>query len=379
MKLLSASAILLSWLLLQAPAVASQTETFDDLARRGQAAINDRPAEAVALLDKALEMRPSWGEGWLYRGGGLYRLGRLAEARDSFRKGTALERDNGPGWAFLGLVEYDLAEHEQALANITKGEALGLGNNPPFEALVRVRGASLLLRLSAFDEACAQIEPLAKLEGEFPQAIEPLGMCVLTRGGLPSQLSPGERALIQAAGKAQWAAIGKRQAEAEAAFRALLTSFPTAPGVHYAYGLFLMGSDQHAALAEFRKELQANPAHWPSLLSSAFLEIRGGSPTAAIELVERARKLVPQRQVWLCHAELGHAALVLEQPDKAIPELEAAAKLQPENSTLHFYLEQAYRRAGRHEEARKERAEFLRLKAQQDPLGVAGRVTGLAP
>ena len=42
----------------------------------------------------------------------------------------------------------------------------------------------------------------------------------------------------------------------------------------------------------------------------------------------------------------------------------------PTSVNAHYFLAQAYRQAGRTADADRERAEFEKLKAQQDPLGV---------
>ncbi len=85
---------------------------------------------------------------------------------------------------------------------------------------------------------------------------------------------------------------------------------------------------------------------------------------------------MPERHRAVSLAEWGNALLALGQIEKAIPELEAASKLQPGNSQLHFYLQKAYRLAGRQADAAREGAEFLRLKAQEDPLSVPGAMDG---
>ena len=43
----------------------------------------------------------------------------------------------------------------------------------------------------------------------------------------------------------------------------------------------------------------------------------------------------------------------------------------PSNASAHFFLAEAYRRAGREADADRERAEFEKTKVQQDPPGVA--------
>jgi predicted Zn-dependent protease len=58
---------------------------------------------------------------------------------------------------------------------------------------------------------------------------------------------------------------------------------------------------------------------------------------------------------------LGRLLLELEQTDRAIKELETGVKLAPDSPEMRFALARAYSRAGRKNEATKERAEFMRL------------------
>jgi tetratricopeptide (TPR) repeat protein len=375
MKIYFASAAGLASLLL-APMVAAQTPaaSFDDLSSRAQAALDSNPAQAAALYKQALDLQPAWPEGWFYMGGALYRLNRYAESLDAFHKGLDLESKNGTAWGFLGLCEYELGHFDKALSAIGKGETLGLGSNTGFEAAVRQRAALALIHSSLFDQAMTQLQPLAKLEQNLPAIIEAVGLCALAIATDPSKLPESRRKVVDMAGKAMWAATSQRPKDAEEGFQQLLSTYPNEPGVHYAFGLYQMDIDQHAALAEFHKELEINPSHWPALLVTAFLETRQGTPDLAMQLVERARKLAPASYFWLCDAEMGRALLAKDQPEKAVPLFEESVKLQPNNAQTHYYLEQAYRRAGRKSDAQRERAEFLRLKAQEDPLSLPGIV-----
>ncbi len=360
-----------------AASASAQTPDFDTLARRAQEMVDSNPAEAVNLFRQALALRPSWAEGWLYLGGDLFQLGRHQEARDAFRKGLALAPENGTAWGFLGLSEYELGDQDQALADFRKGEQLGLGNNREFEVAVRVHAAYILIRRTIFDEAAvAQLRPLILANVDSAPVIEALGLCALAIPRLPSELSPARLAVVNLAGKALWANMAKRASEANAAFRELMEKYPSEPGVHYARGIYLMDYDQVAALAEFRKEIEIDPTNWSALLFGAMLELKQGNPDTSIRLIGRAGEILPERHRWICHAQLGNALLTLGQIDKAVPELETAVKLQPGNSQLHFYLQRAYRLAGRQADADREGAEFMRLKSKEDPLGVPSPLGG---
>jgi predicted Zn-dependent protease len=360
-------------LILTAPSMRAQTpakDGFDDLAGRAQAVLDSRPEEAARLYKQALAIRPEWAEGWLYMGGALYQLNRYAESTDALRKGVELAPGVGTGWALLGLSESQLEDQDQALADIRKGEDLGLGANTGFETAVRVRAAQLLIRSSAFDQALAQLQALSSHHDNPPAVEEAMGLCVLALPEDMTQLSPQKRAVADLAGKAAWAFASQRPDDAASGYRQLLDRYPSEPGVHYAYGLYLMETDLATALAEFQKEVQSNPKHWPALLAMASLQIRQGTPEQAIESLHAALKMVPANYRWLCHTELGRANLSANNVDGAIAELENAIRQMPANPNVHFFLADAYRRAGRKADSEKERAEFEKIKVQQDPLGV---------
>jgi cytochrome c-type biogenesis protein CcmH/NrfG len=72
----------------------------------------------------------------------------------------------------------------------------------------------------------------------------------------------------------------------------------------------------------------------------------------------------------LAHAVLGRAEMQQNEYAKALPDLQAAARLAPSNPQIHLYLEQVYARLGRTTEAQHEKAEFLRLHARRDAAGL---------
>jgi Tfp pilus assembly protein PilF len=131
-----------------------------------------------------------------------------------------------------------------------------------------------------------------------------------------------------------------------------------------------METDIKQALAEFQKEVQNNPKHWPAMLVIASLQIRQGAPEKAIESLRTAMKIAPTKYRWFCHLNLGRADLDANDSAAAISELEDAARQKPSSADAHFFLAEAYREAGRKADAEREKTEFEKTKAQQDPLGV---------
>ncbi len=72
-------------------------------------------------------------------------------------------------------------------------------------------------------------------------------------------MPPKRRAVVDLAGKAAWAFATQHPDAAAAGYKQLLAQYPTEPGVHYAYGLYLMETDSEAALVEFQKGSAEQP------------------------------------------------------------------------------------------------------------------------
>ncbi len=82
----------------------------------------------------------------------------------------------------------------------------------------------------------------------------------------------------------------------------------------------------------------------------------------AVSLLEKALAL--DNSLAEAHYELGKFLLGRDKVNEALPHLEAAAKLDPENSKIHLALATAYRRVGRAEDAAQELQVFKKLQAQ---------------
>ena len=65
------------------------------------------------------------------------------------------------------------------------------------------------------------------------------------------------------------------------------------------------------------------------------------------------------------YAGLGKALIQLRRYEETIPEMERAIQARPDLASLHLYLSQAYRAAGRMEDAKREAATFTKLNQQR--------------
>jgi tetratricopeptide (TPR) repeat protein len=343
-----------------APAKPQSTAEFDKTVKLAdEARLAGRLSEALDLYAKALQIRPKWPEGWWNVATILYEGDRYLEARDAFRNLVALDPKNGRAWGMLGLCEFQTREYERSVVSLQRGRTLGLDNNREIEAVVRYHAAQLYIRFEFFEIAYDILSEFVQIGNESPKVIEAFGLTMLRMPFLANEIPPDKREQVTVAGRAGYYLAARRLEEAGVAFAELLSRYPNAPNVHYAYGVFLMNQDADAALKEFRRELEISPLHQPSMVQIAFEYMKRDELNTALPFAEKAVQLAPK--MFQARNVLGRVLLDLGQVERAIKELEEGARLAPSSPEMHFALARAYTRVGRKADATRERELFKRL------------------
>jgi len=344
------------------------TARFDRVSKAAtEARTQNRIEAAIGWYRQGVELRPSWAEGWWFLGELLYDQNQYPEARDSLRRLIDLDRTTGPGFALLGLCEFETKEYARALNHIYQARRLGLGDDPQIRRVVLFHEMLLLTRLQQYESAMQVLVDVVKDGGAGPAVIEAAGLAGLRRPIFPEELQPGDKDLVEKAGRAVCAMAERDRAAAETAFAELLAAYPKAPNVHYLYGSFLSATDKDGGLREYQKELELNPKHTEALATVALeYEARGDLDTA-ISYARRAAGADPQ--FFGAHAVLGKLLVSAGEVEQGIKELEIARQQAADSPQVHFSLATAYAMAGRKGEAARERAEFARLKKLADEIG----------
>ena len=349
-------------------------DAFDHLSQQAaEARAGNRIQDAIGLYRQAVKLRPSWAEGWWFLGELLYDQDKYAEARDALRRLVSLDHKAGPGFALLGLCEYQTKEYAQALEHINAGRRLGLGEDPQVRRVVLYHAVLLLTKFQQYESAMKVLEALLESGEEHgdmyslvpgPAIFEAAGLAGLRRPVLPADLPPGDKDLIDRAGRAVCATVGRRPVEAQKYFAELLANYPKVPNVHYLYGSFLLASDSDGGLRELQKELELNPKHAEALVTIALEYEKRGEPEKAIPYAQLAVEAAPQ--FFAAHGVFGRVLTKVGEVEKGIEELETARQQAPDSPQVHYSLAAAYTIAGRKDDAARERAEFLRLKQLAD-------------
>jgi tetratricopeptide (TPR) repeat protein len=343
----------------KAPATANAA-AFDKLV---EAAAEARRAEhweeAIALYEKAVKLNPKYVEGHWYQGTSYYSLDKFSECREQFRMVTRFASKNGAAFAFLGLCEFGLKDYDRSLQHLLQSRLLGVGDTQDLGSVARYHAAVLMTRIEQFEQALETLGEFASEGDDNPRVIEAMGIATLRMPMLPVEVPPDRRERVLMAGRASYMMATRNTAAAEKAFEALVSRYPEAPNIHYANGVFLLQEQPDRAIEEFKRELEVQPGHAWSLMQIGFEYLKRGDGTAALPWAQQSVAAAPN--AFPAHKALGQALLETGDIDGAIKELMTGIRLAPESPGLHFQLARAYQRAGRLEDAARERNEFTRL------------------
>lgn len=143
--------------------------------------------------------------------------------------------------------------------------------------------------------------------------------------------------------------------EAAKEYEAVLRQNPSIPGIHYRLGRVLVSKPgfgpeaAEKAKKEFEEELQIDPSNAGAEYVLGALARQKEEWGEAVAHFSRATKL----DAGFADAFLGLGAslIAIKQFTEAIPSLETAVRLQPDNPDAHYNLATAYSRVGRKDDA----------------------------
>ncbi len=342
----------------QKPAAADPA--FDRLLAEATAARKEqRWEDAVELYGRIIKMKPTYVEGHWYQGTAYYSLDNFPQCRDTFRRVVRLAPKNGAAYAFLGLCEFGVKEYDRSLQHLLQSRILGVGDVKELGSVARYHAAVLMTRMEQYEQALETLGEFAGEGDDNPRVIEAMGLATLRMPLLPVEAPPDRREMVLMAGRASYMMATRNTAASEKAFEALVARYPETPNVHYANAVFLLQEKPDKAIEEFKRELELQPGHPWSLMQIAFEYLKQGKADAALPFAQQSAAAAPN--AFPARRALGQALLDTGDVDGAIKELLIGIKLAPESPGMHFVLARAYQRAGRAEDAARERDEFTRL------------------
>jgi tetratricopeptide (TPR) repeat protein len=340
--------------------IIAQTEPFEAIAAQAAAARETGELErAVDMYRRALSLKPNWPEGLWYLGTTFFELQRYAESRAHLGRLLTMQPEHAGALGLSGLCSFHLQQYEDALRDLVRARALGISQTPALAVPVRYHLAILLTRFSDFEVGYAVLSEFAVENNESAQVIAAFGLNLLRKPLLPSEVPAEDQPLVQLAGRAAFAMAARRSAEARRILDELAATFPRTPNVHYARGVFRLTDAPEQAVEDLKRELAITPSHLLARIQLVFELLKQGKVEEARPFAEDAVRLDTLHVA--SYLARGQVRFESNDLDGAITDFQTATRLAPESAQAHFVLSRAYARAGRIEDAERERAEFMRL------------------
>jgi tetratricopeptide (TPR) repeat protein len=287
-----------------------------------------RHEDAIASLQRALELKPRLRGANLFLGIAEFRSNRLDAAIVAIRKETAAYPKDANAWMWLGVVQLEKGNGGDAVEALDKAAKL----SPENVDILYHRGRAHLL---------VSNDSYARMFKADPKSWR-------------------VRELLAEAN-----ADAERHMDAIAEYEAAIKLVPNEPRLHEALGTEyrLAGKMQEAEQA-YLKELEIDPQNVTAQYKLGVLAIESGNPARGKSLIEGALRVKPDLQ----HADynLGRAEMLLGNDAAAAQRMEratTAAGSDPEVIEQSWYqLGIVYRRLHRMDEAQKAMATFQKLK-----------------
>lgn len=337
---------------------AQEGKTFAELSMQATAAreANDVP-HAIDLYGLAVRMNPSWEEGWWFLGSLLYDSDRFTEGSEALAHVTALDSRAGPAWGLLGLCEFETGHYQSSLEHIQRGLAAA-STEPQMEGVLRYHEALLLTHEGQFEKALQKYAWFAKNNVQNSELVLGMGLAALRNPRFPKDLPANDQELYRMTGTAVYFNMAGDSREAQSSYETVLSKYPRARNLHYAYGCFLLGVNQDLGLMELRRELEITPSGAVNAML-AFVLLERGELQAALPYADKAAQLDPESE--LAQYVLGRALAEHGELERGIHHLELAEKIDAMDLQAHISLATAYSRAGRPQDARRERQRAIEL------------------
>lgn len=365
-KLKSLSILASLALLLICPPSASPQEPspqFQDLATRAAAARDkdDLPL-AIQLYRQADQLKPDWAEGWFYLGLLEYSSNDFPSAIDALNHLLLLQPGAPPALALRGLSEFETAAYDDSLRDLEQAVQKGAANEPHNEQIIRYHYAQLLARSSRFEDAVLQYQFFAAHHIDDPDLLLGLGLAGMRNTTLPKDIPTDSRQVYEAAGSAGYVFLSGDSVAADAAFKQLFARYPTTPNLHFFYGVLLFMHGPDLAIDQFRSEVAIAPGNADAHAILAYALMFAGRFAEALPEAELAVAAAPGMEM----AELALGRSLAETGDtaRAGEVLNGILKHDPDNLEAHMAMAAMYARAGRKEDAYRERMVCLGIKKQ---------------
>jgi tetratricopeptide (TPR) repeat protein len=360
-----------SHLLAQQPAP-SLVERYSEEGARALA--EQRYPDAEKAYEKLRQLEPQIAEVHANLGLIYFQEKKFEQAVPALRQALKLKPTLSKADTLLGMSLSELGRYSEALPALEKG--FRRSTDPDVKRMCGLQLERAYTGLRRDREAAGMALELTRLYPDDPEVLYQTGRLCGNFAYLAMQK------LLQVAPNSVW----RYQASGElfesqghydlaiAQYRRVLVLSPNRPGIHYRLGRALLArrgtrevpsapARALEALKEFQQELEIDPTNANAAYEAGEICRKLAQLDKAREYFEMALKPYPDFEE--AQIGLGRVLIALRKPDLALPHLQKAISLDPENEVAYYQLALVYRASGNTAEQQKAMAEFQRVRAQR--------------
>lgn len=292
-------------------------------------------ASAAELLGHAEAASPGTTDALLFEAKALVHLSRFSAAEQALQRYLESHPDSSDGLYLLGFVLHRENRSGESLATYTRAAAIA----PPTGDDLKIVGLNYVL-LNDYADAIQWLQKAVDRDPMNKDAWYYLGRALYTMS---------------------------RRGEARQAFMTVLKIDPQDPRAENNLGLIFETDGQPAAAIEAYRKAIAWQEHNPHPSEQAYVNLGNllleqGHIEEALPALQKAVELAPDNA--FCHMTLGIAYRQQHKLGLAQRELETATRLEPDNPNAHYQLGRVYKEQRAFDRARAEFDKTAELKTR---------------
>jgi tetratricopeptide (TPR) repeat protein len=350
---------LLSTAALCAQGGAGSGETVDSLyaAARNAQAQGDLEG-ATQDYERILKINPHLGAAYNNLGMLYLQQSKLSNAAEVLQRGLTMNPRMASAAALLGIVYFQQGDFSHANTVLTTAIKLN-----PSDMHSRLILAKALMNLNQEEKAISELKLVVAGDARNQEAWSLLGKAYLAMSVQAmqkvNQIDPNTALSHELSGEVMQSSGNVDGALVE--YKKAIEIAPTQPGTHeHLADAYWQSGNWKSAREEYLAEVGNDSANcgarWKG--ANSLLE-DNGPPDQVLEEVNQALAECPN----LTGARVDRARVLIKlgRPADALPDIESAEQVNPQDPMLHFMLTEVYRSQGRKEDAQREMQIYAKL------------------
>jgi tetratricopeptide (TPR) repeat protein len=305
-----------------------------ELSKQGNTLFDlQRYQDALAVYEKAVDVRPDYPQGWNGQGKTLYKLKKYKESLAAYDKAIQIQPDYFEAWSERGFVLGSLQRYQEAIASFDKALQLNNENSEVWNA----KGEAFS-NLNQYDQAIKSYEKAIEFKPDNYEAWYKKGLALQNSNQYEKAIAAYEKAVdFKPDYEQAWYNRGnalvnlQRYRDAFTAYDQAVKSQPNYYQAWLSRGNVLLNLKRYPeAIESFNQVIKLNPRNHEAWYNLGWSLHQNQRYEEAIKSYNKAATIKPNDyQVWY---NLGNSQYILQKYQEAIASYNKAVRYKPDHS-----------------------------------------------